>query len=136
MSSRRLILRAPALDFNQLDGIPPSPPPPPPPSRPGMGYRKFNTHTCENITSRRTRAVMKKSSTDKELLCSDDHSCSESSSSVCGSKRLGCHADVYTVSRCHTRVESQDHTGEKACKKGSTVALKPSADITRSPKQG
>ena len=54
---------------------------------------------------------------------------------VCGLKRLDCHADLYTVSRCHTRDESEDHTSEKACKKGSTLALKPRADVTRSPKQ-
>ena len=33
---------------------------------------------------------------------------------------------VYTVSRCRTRGESEDHTGEKACKKGSALPLKPS----------
>ena len=55
---------------------------------------------------------------------------------VCGSKRLGCHADLYTVSRCHTRGESEDYISEEACKKGSILALKPRADITRSRKQG
>ena len=50
-------------------------------------------------------------------------------------KRLGSHADLYTVSRCCTRGDSEDHTSEKACK-GSILALKPMADITRSPKQG
>ena len=35
---------------------------------------------------------------------------------VCGLKRLGRHADLYTVSRCCTRGESEDHTGEKTCK--------------------
>ena len=55
---------------------------------------------------------------------------------VRGSKRLSCHADFYAASRCHTRGESKDHTCEKARKKGSTLALKPRADITRSPKQG
>ena len=50
-------------------------------------------------------------------------------------KRLSCHADLYTVSRCHTRGESEDHTGKKVWK-GSTLALKLRADITRSPKQG
>ena len=49
-------------------------------------------------------------------------------------KRLGCHADLYTVCRCHTRGESEDHTGKKAWK-GSNLTLKPRADITRSPKQ-
>ena len=52
------------------------------------------------------------------------------------SKRLNCNADLYTVSRCHTRGEFEDHTGKKACKKRSTLALKPRADVTRSPKQG
>ena len=51
---------------------------------------------------------------------------------VCGPKRLSCYADLYTVSRCHTRGESEDHTSEKTCK-GS---LKPRADLTRIPKQG
>ena len=50
-------------------------------------------------------------------------------------KKLSCHADPHTVSKCHTRGESEDHTSEKACK-GSTLALKPMADITRCPKQG
>ena len=52
-----------------------------------------------------------------------------------GLKSLGYHADPYTVSRCHTRGESEDHRGKKA-HKGSTLALKPRVDITRSPKQG
>ena len=38
---------------------------------------------------------------------------------VCISRRLSCHADLYTVSRCHTKCESEDHTGEKACKQGT-----------------
>ena len=42
---------------------------------------------------------------------------------------------LYTVSRCCTRGESEDHTSKKACK-GFTLALKPRADVTRSPKQG
>ena len=46
-------------------------------------------------------------------------------------KRLGCHVDLYTVSRCHPRGESEDQTSEKAYKL-STLALKPRADITRS----
>ena len=54
---------------------------------------------------------------------------------VCGLKRLGHHADICMVSRCHTRGESEDHSSEKA-HKGSTLALKPRADVTRSPKQG
>ena len=64
------------------------------------------------------------------------HQCLWTHLQVCESKRLGCHADLYTVSRCHTRGESEDHTSGKACKKGSILALKPRADITRSPKQG
>ena len=35
---------------------------------------------------------------------------------VRGSNRLGCHAAEETVSKCHTRSESEDHTSEKACK--------------------
>ena len=54
---------------------------------------------------------------------------------VCGLKGLNCHANLYTVNRCCTRGKSEDHTSEKACK-GSTLALKPRADITESPKQG
>ena len=46
------------------------------------------------------------------------------------SKRLGCHANLYTVS---PRDESDYHTKEKA-HKGSTLALKAIADVTRSPK--
>ena len=41
----------------------------------------------------------------------------------------------HRISRCPTGGESEDHTGEKACK-GSTLALKPGTDVTRSPKQG
>ena len=50
--------------------------------------------------------------------------------------KKACHADLYTVSRCCIRGESEDHTSEKACKKGSTLALKPRTDVTRSLKQG
>ena len=32
------------------------------------------------------------------------------------SKRLFCHADLYTVSRCYTRGEYEDHTGQRAPK--------------------
>ena len=46
------------------------------------------------------------------------HQCSQTHWQVHGSKRLSCHADLYTVSRCCTRGESEDHTGEKACRKG------------------
>ena len=41
----------------------------------------------------------------------------------------------YTVSRCRSRGESEVHPSEKA-RKRPTLALKPRADITRSPKQG
>ena len=64
------------------------------------------------------------------------HQCLQTCLWVHGLKRLSCHADLYTVSRCCNRGESEDHTSEKACKKGSTLALKPRADVTRSPKQG
>ena len=47
----------------------------------------------------------------------------------------GCHAGCQEVTRCHTRGESEDHSSEKACK-GSTLALKPRADVTRSPNRG
>ena len=60
------------------------------------------------------------------------HQCLWTSLQVHASKRLGCNADFYTVSRC----ESEDHTDEKAHKKGSTLAFKSRADVTRSPKQG
>ena len=33
-------------------------------------------------------------------------------------EKAGCHADLYTVSRCCTRGESGDHRGEKVPKKG------------------
>ena len=42
---------------------------------------------------------------------------------VLGLKRISYHADLCRVSRCCTRGESEDHTGEKACK-GSTLTLK------------
>ena len=51
------------------------------------------------------------------------------------SKRLSCQADLHTVSRCHTRGESEDHTSDEVRKKGFTLALEPRADVTRSPKQ-
>ena len=57
------------------------------------------------------------------------HQCLWTNLQVLASKRLGCHADLYIVSRCHTRCESEDHTSEKACKE-STLALEPRADIT------
>ena len=63
------------------------------------------------------------------------HQCLWTHLQVHGLKRLGCHADHKTVSRCCTRGESGDHTGKKV-HKGSTLALKPWADFTRSSKQG
>ena len=51
-------------------------------------------------------------------------------------KRLGCYAGSQEVSRCCIRGESEDHTGEKHTSEGSTLVLKPMADITRRPKQG
>ena len=45
------------------------------------------------------------------------HQCLWTCLQVSGSKNLGCHGDLYTVSRCCTRGESEDHTGEKARKK-------------------
>ena len=50
-------------------------------------------------------------------------------------KRFGCHADLYSVSRCCTRGESEDHLVKRACKR-LTLALKPRADVARSPKEG
>ena len=35
------------------------------------------------------------------------HQCLQTHLQVCGLKRLGCHADLYTVSRCHTRGEKK-----------------------------
>ena len=68
-------------------------------------------------------------------LCLLLHQCLWTCLQVLGFKKLICHAACYTVSRCCTRGESEDHTREKACK-GSTLALKPRVDVTRSPKQG
>ena len=45
------------------------------------------------------------------------HQCLQTFLQVCESKRLSCHADLYTVSRCITRGESEDHTREKALKR-------------------
>ena len=50
---------------------------------------------------------------------------------VCRAKRLGCHADLYTVSRCHTRGEFEDNIGKEAHKR-CTLALKLKADIISS----
>ena len=65
------------------------------------------------------------------------HQCSQTCLQVCGSKGLGCHADLYTVSRCCTRGESEEfivHRRASTQARESTLALKPRADITRSPK--
>ena len=51
---------------------------------------------------------------------------------VHGSKKLDCQADLYTVSSCCTRGESEDHT----CKKAHKKPMKFRADVTRRPKQG
>ena len=67
------------------------------------------------------------------------HQCLQKCLQVCGSKRLGCHADLYTVGRCHTRVDSEESVlcrWESMQARESTLALKPRADIIRSPKQG
>ena len=59
------------------------------------------------------------------------HQCLWTCLQVCGSKRLDCHADLFTVSRCHSRGELHRQEGMK----GIHLALKPRADITRSPKR-
>ena len=59
------------------------------------------------------------------------HQCLQTRLQVCGSKKLGCHANLYTVSRCHTRGEFDEWPASKK----STLALKPRTDVTRSPKQ-
>ena len=59
----------------------------------------------------------------------------KTSTNACGHAMLGYHAHLCTVSRCCTRGESEDHTGEKA-HRGSVLALKPRADITSIPKEG
>ena len=47
---------------------------------------------------------------------------------------LSCHAGCYDVSRCHTRGESEKSIAcTKHARDGPTLALKPLADITRSP---
>ena len=48
------------------------------------------------------------------------HQCLWTHLEECGSKRLGCHPDLYTVSKCHTRGQSEDHIRKKTCK-GSTL---------------
>ena len=62
------------------------------------------------------------------------HQCLWTRLQVCGLKRLGHHADLYTVSRCRPRGESENQ--RENASKGSTLTLKPRADVTRSPKQG
>ena len=56
--------------------------------------------------------------------------------SHCVDKSKSKQSILYAVSRCCTRGESEDHTGEKVRRKGSTLALKPRAEVSRSPKQG
>ena len=50
---------------------------------------------------------------------------------VHGFKCLGYHADLYTLSRCRTRGESENHIDGKHTSKGSTLALKPGADVKK-----
>ena len=65
------------------------------------------------------------------------HQCLWTHLQVYGLKRLSYHADLYTGSRCCSWGESEDHKGkQESTQKGSTLALKHRADITRSPKQG
>ena len=66
----------------------------------------------------------------------DLHQCLWTCLQVCRSKRLGCHANFYTVSRCCTGGESEDHRGKKTRKNESTLALKPTVDVARNKKQG
>ena len=68
----------------------------------------------------------------RALVQTSTNTCAWTSLQVHRSKRLY----FCTVSRCHTRGEFEDHTSEKACKKGSTLAFKPRTDVTKSPKQG
>ena len=71
--------------------------------------------------------------TDTDSPGPNPHQCLWTHLQVCGSKRLCCQPDF---SRCRNKGESEDHTGMKTGKKGSTLALKPRAAVTRSPKQG
>ena len=48
-------------------------------------------------------------------------------------KMISCHTDIYTVSKCHTRGESENHTSEKA--KVIYPGFKNQAEFTRSTKQ-
>ena len=60
-------------------------------------------------------------------------------SQVCGLEWLGCHAGYQEVSRCRTRGESEVSNAlrqQSTQAREYTLALKPRADITRSPKQG
>ena len=50
------------------------------------------------------------------------HQCLQTHLQVRGSKRLSCHADFYTVSRCHTRGQSQEFI---ACRQQSTQVRDP-----------
>ena len=52
--------------------------------------------------------------------------CLQTHLQVRGSKRLHCHADLCTVSRCRTRGESEDHTSKpKKKKKRSSISFVP-----------
>ena len=55
-----------------------------------------------------------------------------------GSKRLGCHADLYSQQVSHQRWLSGIHCMQatKHASEGSTLALKPRGDVARSLKQG
>ena len=67
------------------------------------------------------------------------HQCLRTCVKVRKSKRLSRHADLYTVGRCRTRGESEESVVRRQGStqaRESTLALKPKADVTRSPKQG
>ena len=67
------------------------------------------------------------------------HQCLHTRLKVCGLKRLGCHVDLCTVSRCCTRGESQEFIAcrrQKHASEGSNLALKPRGYVTRSPRLG
>ena len=62
------------------------------------------------------------------------HQCLWTCLQVCRSKWLGYHADLYTVSRCHTEVNLRITQARKH-KKGSILALKPRVDVNEGLKQ-
>ena len=54
-----------------------------------------------------------------------------------GSEWLSHHICDQEINRCHTKGESEESIGRQSLQmRGSTVAFKPRADVTRSPKQG